>query len=357
MRHVLLTLTAVVAAACGGARLSAELIPVSESMACRQSIGEDGGPATPLAWSAPHDSRNRLDAWCAAVGPAVVIDTPQGRVAPAAAASVVFVTWNTHVGGGDVRALVGALRRGDLTGGAPIEHVVLLLQEVFRGGAAVPIRAGLDAAAKRITAAPRSGGRIDVVATARELGLALVYAPSMRNGRTTADAAPEDRGNAILSSLPLTELTAIELPFDRQRRVAVAATVTGIEAGGEPWRLRIVSAHLNATAGPARLWLFASGVRAEQARRLAAALVATEPTILGSDLNTWADGPREPAVRELRRVFDDTTFSATESTFRFGLRLDYLFFRLPNGWSAHSARVPDRFGSDHHPLLGRVRID
>jgi endonuclease/exonuclease/phosphatase (EEP) superfamily protein YafD len=37
--------------------------------------------------------------------------------------------------------------------------------------------------------------------------------------------------------------------------------------------------------------------------------------------------------------------------------LDYLFFRLPDGWTGVSTRVDDRFGSDHHPLLGRIQID
>jgi endonuclease/exonuclease/phosphatase family metal-dependent hydrolase len=355
MRLALLTFAAVVAAACGGARLPPQPIAVPEST-CRQSIDDDGRLAAPAVWSTPDEHRDRLDAWCAAVGPAVVIDAPADAAAPVAASSVAYVTWNTHVGGGDVRAFVRALRAGDLTGGTPVEHVVLLLQEVFRSGSAVPAHPrDVEAAADRISEAPASGDRLDIVATARDLGLALFYVPSMRNGG--GDGAAEDRGNAILSSLPLTDLTAIELPFNRQRRVAVAATVTAVDDDGMPWRLRVASAHLNATAGPTRLWLFASGVREHQARRLAAALAGEEPAIMGSDLNTWAEGAREPAVLELRRVFTDTTVAAAEPTFRFGLKLDYLFFRLPDGWIGGAARVGSRFGSDHHPLLGRLRID
>ena len=45
----------------------------------------------------------------------------------------------------------------------------------------------------------------------------------MRNGRPPQ--TDEDRGNAILSTEPLADLTAIELPFEQQRRVAVAATL------------------------------------------------------------------------------------------------------------------------------------
>jgi endonuclease/exonuclease/phosphatase (EEP) superfamily protein YafD len=32
--------------------------------------------------------------------------------------------------------------------------------------------------------------------------------------------------------------------------------------------------------------------------------------------------------------------------------LDYLFFRLPTGWRAHVERGPERYGSDHYPLIG-----
>jgi endonuclease/exonuclease/phosphatase (EEP) superfamily protein YafD len=38
-------------------------------------------------------------------------------------------------------------------------------------------------------------------------------------------------------------------------------------------------------------------------------------------------------------------------------RLDYLFFRLGGGWTAETRRLDDRFGSDHHPVLGTFRPD
>ena len=333
--------------------------PLADISTCRQTITAGGRAGAPIAWSGPGDyeDRERLDAWCSGVGPAVLIETPAGREPRAPIESVAFVTWNTHVGGGDIAGLLAAVRRGELTGGEPVAHVVLLLQEVFREGADVPApTAGRDAGASRIAAAPPRGARTDIVALARTLGLAMLYVPSMRNGRADG-GPPEDRGNAILTSLPLSNVAAIELPFDRQRRVAVAATISGLDADGVPWHLRVASSHLNATAGADRLWLFASGVRAAQARSLAAALGSVEPAILGSDLNTWADGPREPAVRELRTQFPDTGHPGLAPTFRLGLMLDYLFFRLPDGWTGVSTRVDDRFGSDHHPLLGRIQID
>ena len=33
-------------------------------------------------------------------------------------------------------------------------------------------------------------------------------------------------------------------------------------------------------------------------------------------------------------------------------RLDYLFFRLADGWTASTQRLDERFGSDHYPVIG-----
>ena len=193
-----------------------------------------------------------------------------------------------------------------------------------------------------------------MVALARRLGLGAFYLPSMRNGSETGERA-EDRGNAILSTLPLSDLAGIELPYGRQRRVAVAATVNGLDAEGEPWRLRVVSAHLDASTGPGRLWLMSGRVRERQAKHLGAALDGNVPTVLGSDLNTWAGGTREGAYGVLRGHFPQTAPS-DRATFRFGLTLDYLFLRLPAAWRGASRTLSDDFGSDHRPLIGWIRV-
>jgi len=36
-------------------------------------------------------------------------------------------------------------------------------------------------------------------------------------------------------------------------------------------------------------------------------------------------------------------------------RLDYLFFRSEAGWTLSATRIDEKFGSDHHPVLGRFR--
>ena len=50
------------------------------------------------------------------------------------------ITWNVHVGSGDVADVVRRLRTGEYTGGPPVEHFVLLLQEAYRRDTAVPAR-------------------------------------------------------------------------------------------------------------------------------------------------------------------------------------------------------------------------
>src|SRR5690606_22458341 len=129
-----------------------------------------------------------------------------GRRAPAEPVdSLVVVTWNVHVGGGDLPRLVADLRAGALTGGARVEAFVLLLQEAHRGGASVPAAPVAGAHGNGIDAAPPSGARLDVVASARALGLNVLYAPSMRNGDGASD---EDRGNAILTNLVIRDPAA-----------------------------------------------------------------------------------------------------------------------------------------------------
>jgi endonuclease/exonuclease/phosphatase family metal-dependent hydrolase len=245
------------------------------------------------------------------------------------------VSWNTHVGAADLIAFIAAIRAGRFTDDQPPIAFVLLLQEAVRPAAA-------------------ARARQDVALVARDTGLDAFYVPSMPNGRRP-DGTVSDRGNAILSTLPLSGLTAIELPFDRQRRVAAAADLD-VPVGGGLVHLRVVSAHLDATASAARLRVFASGLRERQSRALVSALAADQTVIVGVDLNTWSEAVGEPAYRLLQQAFPGTPRPPLRATFRTGFLLDYLFFRLPPGVQGTSALGPDRFGSDHHPLIGRLRV-
>ena len=190
---------------------------------------------------------------------------------------------------------------------------------------------------------------------AQQAGLYALYAPSMRNGAEHR----EDRGNAILSTLPLADPVAIELPYERQRRVAVAARIALPAAGGEPRELRLVSAHLDNASRPARFWRSFGSGRARQARGLATALAGDAAVVLGGDFNTWLGESEEEAVVLLRDRFPAPARLPRAATYAppFGLperQVDYLLFRLPPGWGASYRVIPDRRASDHAPLLGWI---
>jgi endonuclease/exonuclease/phosphatase family metal-dependent hydrolase len=277
------------------------------------------------------------------VGPAIVPAVSYAHVN--ASDTLVVVSWNIANGQGDVVSLARTLPVG-----VPI---VMLLQEAYRGGPEVPSKLNATASfAGRLGGAQASPEALEVEAIARALDLNIYYVPSMRNGDATSD---EDRGNAILSTLPLTDLIAVELPFERQRRVAIAAVVHGRSADGAPWQLRVASAHLDNLAGPRHGWLGGEYARTRQARALRDLLDDGSPTILGADLNTWF-GFAEKAYIETARAFPQTRVTDGRPTFRGLLRLDHLFYQLAPRWQATFRRADDRFGSDHYPLIGTLQI-
>jgi len=303
------------------------------------------------------DERSALDAWCWAVGPGVV-----SQAATSAGASIdqlAVVVWNAHVGNGDLDRLLSDLRSGVITG-QPVRDFVVLLQEVHRGGADVPRQVPGWAAS-----AGRHGGehpyRVDVVSLARREGLSVVYAPSMRNGSPRDGRPPEDRGNAIVSTLPLAEPSFVELPFERQRRVAVLASVAGRTSSGETWRLRFASIHLDNRARLGRIHRSFGAARERQAESVVEVLAGTGPAVVGGDLNTWEATRDAAAVKALRMEFPLPERPPEEGTLELpwvlpALRLDHLFFRLPDGWEANYRVLENDYGSDHQPLLGWVRI-
>src|SRR5207247_7479847 len=142
---------------------------------------------------------------------------------------IAIVSWNLHVGGGDVDGLIRRLRAGEFTGGEPVEQFVLLLQEAYRRDEAIPVRLrrGLPAPGRIAASADRGP---DVDHFWRDDHLAVMYAPSMRNGIIDRDR--EDRGNAIVSTMRLVAPAVIELPLERQRRVALAASAEGTTPRG-----------------------------------------------------------------------------------------------------------------------------
>ena len=264
---------------------------------------------------------------------------------------MLVLAWNVWIGRGRLDQLVTRLRA---------EHalpLVVLVQEAYRSDETIPRHATAYAASDF---SQRSFPELDVAALARQLGMYLRYVPSMRNG-----AHRSDRGNAILSTVPLEATHAWELPFSYQRRVAIAASVN--LASGRA--LRICSAHLDPRGGSARDLLGVLG-RGAQAQAVLDQLEADgSPVLLGADLNL-ARGRRERAYR----VFADAGYRhgvperapAWAHTYHRmpRLLLDWMLVRDPRGNIAGleiervdeepSDRGPYVFGSDHHPLLARL---
>jgi endonuclease/exonuclease/phosphatase family metal-dependent hydrolase len=259
------------------------------------------------------------------------------------------VGWNVHLGAGDVIQLVDDVRAGRVSGIPGNAPVAFLLQETFRSGDQVPPFVDGTPVPHRLAphgASPRRG----VLEVAARVGLNMYYLPTMRNGRGTAPDTREDRGLAILSSLPLTNPQAIELPLERQRRPAAAATVRLDLFSGETLTLRLVNVHLESRSSARRLWLASPHARNHQGEALTTGLEDAVPTVIEGDLNTWAN--REPVLERFSRMFTPCTDG--RPTFSGGLHLDWFFSRLPAGWTLKCWRLDRKYGSDHYPIVGVV---
>jgi endonuclease/exonuclease/phosphatase family metal-dependent hydrolase len=344
-------LLALAAAACSA---RPEVLDPPLAAACRAAPQGAVGPEARVNWRSaePSDAR-RLSTWCAEVGAPLVRLTRPGVPA---LDSLLVVTWNVYGGGGDLPRFIADLRGGALTGGVPVEHFVLLVQEAFRADTTLAPPRSRSAVPRGVVRHPPGGARrSSILETAEAASLQLFYVPSMRNG-----VGQEDRGNAILSTLPLRDLKAVELPFEAQRRVAASARIDGFSTRREPWTLRLVNVHLDTRSAGGRFWASAGPGRLRQARSLLEAVHIDGPTVLGGDLNTWSLGPMERALPFLRERFPQTPRVQTGPTFRtswgYARRLDHVFFNLPDGWSAHYAKGPEAHGSDHFPILAWIRF-
>jgi endonuclease/exonuclease/phosphatase family metal-dependent hydrolase len=304
------------------------------------------------------EERALLIRWCAAVG-APLIEVPQRPRSLGPIDSVAVVSWNTHVGGGALGYFLRQLNSGVLTKGKPVHHFVVLLQETYRAGPEVPREPPAGAMyAEGIFPSRDLGERKDVRTIAKDHELYLYYVPSMRNGIETEP--PEDRGNAILSTLPLADLTAWELPYRAQRRVAIGAAVEGKTTRGERWSFAITNVHLDHRTGIRTIVKSFGEVRERQTEFILEHLDVDGAAVIGGDFNTWLGEREEPAIRLVRKQFTEPQEMPSHGTLEFGAFLerqtDYLFFRLPQKWSGRYRRIDNTYGSDHYPLLGWVRF-
>ena len=211
-------------------------------------------------------------------------------------------------------------------------------------------------------------------------GLSLFYAAGARNGHAQRDGKREDKGVAILSTLPLSDFIAVELPYEAARRVAVAATVHGPRGDS----LRVVSVHLVSVTPVWRIFRTGNSSRQRQALAVVDALRVAErlragpansaaqesvpcceqregalasyaiATVVAGDLNTWST--RETALRHLLDHFPQSPRPLAEST-RGPFPTDHIFFRVDGtGEGARVLdstyrRIDDTYYSDHNPIV------
>ncbi len=336
--------------------------------------GSEGG--SELTWYSPREAGDSrvLDAWCLAVGPPVVEASPTRPSSPLSPGdSVRIVSWNSNAGAGEMLAFLATELGFECESAAlgslqSSPHFVLLVQEAFRRSNDIPDTGPGGTIPKAVSEATRDTPRRGVVDIARTCGLSLVYVPAARNGSEPRDGLREDKGNAILSTLPLSDIAVIELPFEGARRVAVAATIRGPEGR----RLRIASVHFLSMARPWRLLTTGNASRLREALALIDALRKIEgeesadggagaiPTIAGGDMNTWSS--RETALQHLRQYFAASPPSLSEPT-RGSFPTDHLFFRATDSRAgvvdtiepASYRRLESTYNSDHHPIIVRFR--
>jgi endonuclease/exonuclease/phosphatase family metal-dependent hydrolase len=339
-------------------------------------VGFGPGDTTSVRWyRASEDRDNRLSSrWCATVGEAVLHFEPRAEFAPwERGVGVEVASWNMQINGGDLYGFMAGEFGLDCSGEHPrIEAgrppFVLLLQEAWRYSDELPFTGSgrhvpwtideeqdaWDPAAPR----PVLEGEHDIVETAEACGLSLVYVPSARNGPDTGERPREDKGNAILSSLPLSTPIALDLPLEGGRKVAVAATI--LAPGGE--RVRVVSAHLDVASTLVRALVSGNQTRARQARGLIDGLAraerdgpGTEVVVVGGDFNAWVGN--ETTLKLMRQAFPESPPWDGLGT-RGSFPPDHMYFRRGSSraFTVESyERIGELYGSDHNARRLRLR--
>jgi endonuclease/exonuclease/phosphatase family metal-dependent hydrolase len=329
---------------------------------------EGGSPSDTLGlrWYRPAENRDRelQEAWCSTVGEPAIALAPTGSFpAWTADSGLEVVTWNLQIGGGDFYRFVEqelgldclAERPSMAPGARPF---VLLVQETWRHSEDLPVVEDSEVIPWTIDPEQKPALNPDVVEAAGRCGLSLVYVPSARNGPDDGSRPREDKGNAVLSTLPLSSPVAFDLPLEGGRKVAVGATVTA--PGGE--RLRAVSVHLDVASTLVRSLISGNQTRRRQAAGLLDGLEEAErdgltyaATVVGGDFNTWAGN--EATLKLMRQEFPESPTWDGRGT-RGPYPTDHIFFRTRGDQAFDieaAGRIDDAHGSDHNArrlLLG-----
>jgi len=320
--------------------------------------GLDAGAAVAdgheIRWHVLSDEVDELRAWCSAVGAPLIINDVPG---PQDTSAALVVSWNVDVGAGRLDDFLDDLLAGKWTDGTQVSDYVLLLQEAYRADDSIPRLAPKGSKKGNAIHHGEEDFHADVLHFARERNLNLFYVPLMRNGDDR-----EDRGNAILSTFPMSEFAAYELPPQRQRRVTASAMVSGTTAG-RPWSVRVINVHLeNRGRWKSPLSTFGSARTDQMSRLLDAVGMRLEATIMGGDFNVWAKEGNEGAIKLIRAYLAQAGELDTNRTVNPGKKLperrvDYLFHSRDRDWNVSYRRVDDRYDSDHYPILIHITPD
>jgi endonuclease/exonuclease/phosphatase family metal-dependent hydrolase len=316
-----------------------------------------------IVWKnqANDEDYDNLLSWCQVVGSPVFFRPTKTK---SIFDRITLVSWNVHVGSGDIDQFINDLEKGHITDGEPVEHFVMLLQEAYRQDSSIPVKIPPYAkSGNNIHVTTSRGSRVDITTIARKHGLELFYVPSMRNGRQENTNIPEDRGNAILSTIPLSRLLAVELPLERQRRTAIAANISGITKNNESLKIQLINIHLeNRTSG---LMFFRSFsiARLNQITALLKILPEEKIAVMAGDFNTWFRETREPTIKHIEKFFNRLGIISKNDNSKIPRKryplfpdrlVDYLFFQIPENWYIERYYVNDNYGSDHYPLVAKI---
>jgi endonuclease/exonuclease/phosphatase family metal-dependent hydrolase len=323
----------------------------------------------PILWYSPvGDGDNRaLEEWCQNVGPPVIRTQPEAAFAGLPSDSIDILVWNVEVGDG--WAIEFLKQNTGIECAGPDSklpedrlHFVLLAQEALRRSNEIPEGVVGEALLPRVGGANvHPGAFLDIIQVAERCGLSVFYLPGSRNGPDQYAGLREDKGNAILSTLPLTELAGIELPFESIRRVVPVATISV----GEGHRLRVASVHFITTPPPWRVVMTGNSARERQSLGLIDGLMRIEvaygemAVVAAGDLNTFSN--RETSMRRLNRYFTESPPPLGEPT-RGPVQADHILFRantftekepdhiIPGSYD----RIDELYYSDHYPVRARV---
>lgn len=300
--------------------------------------------------------------WHGNIGKPISIDAAGATTADFSVVDV--LSWNIAIGRGRLTEVIEKIGAGAFDGvkRSSARPLVVLAQEAFRSDESIPAQLKSIHHGGQHPENPRH----DIVDIARSLQFSLRYSPSMRNGEHRSD-----RGNAILSNVPIANARSFALPHVRQMRIALS-----LELAGLPW-LTFACAHLDTrgriAGGRRRTRIKGYGAgRAEQAHALALRLAQEcgpqQSVLLGADLNSYL-ATREPLMRALlaegfHRVPHTPQRTHTFHAPPLRMILDHILTRNCESLNVSVRRLDENpadsgtrvFGSDHHPLLATLRL-